>query len=185
MAPITVVVFYPLTQVGKRRGGVFLKTGVVAKKQKNTTEVSDFFISFLLFITAPLIVCLCPIFHRLSQTRVMPGLSIWLRSKSTKPISVVTTIRQGRWSSSFEKVEKELSEPRSSPECLYLSVHKHHFGIVYVLICTQLFFFSMHHYINVWDNLGLNYDNTTMCLIMSSPVYFSYIPFIIIIVTQT
>ncbi|CAF93050.1 unnamed protein product [Tetraodon nigroviridis] len=31
-------VFYSLTQVGKRRGGVFLKTGVVAKKQKNTTE---------------------------------------------------------------------------------------------------------------------------------------------------
>ncbi|KAM9346707.1 telomerase RNA component interacting RNase isoform 2-T2 [Symphorus nematophorus] len=38
-APITVSVFYPLTQVGKRRGGVFLKTGMVAKKQKNDTEV--------------------------------------------------------------------------------------------------------------------------------------------------
>ncbi|XP_043956410.1 telomerase RNA component interacting RNase isoform X2 [Gambusia affinis] len=32
--PVTVSVFYPLTQVGKRRGGVFLKTGMVAKKQK-------------------------------------------------------------------------------------------------------------------------------------------------------
>uniref|UniRef100_A0A3Q3II56 Uncharacterized protein n=1 Tax=Monopterus albus TaxID=43700 RepID=A0A3Q3II56_MONAL len=39
-APITVSVFYPLTQVGKRRGGVFLKTGMVAKKQKQDTEVS-------------------------------------------------------------------------------------------------------------------------------------------------
>lgn len=49
MAPITVVVFYPLTQVGKRRGGVFLKTGVVAKKQRNITEVSDvFFLSCFL-----------------------------------------------------------------------------------------------------------------------------------------
>uniref|UniRef100_A0A671YFE7 Telomerase RNA component interacting RNase n=1 Tax=Sparus aurata TaxID=8175 RepID=A0A671YFE7_SPAAU len=38
-APITVSVFYPLTQVGKRRGGVFLKTGMVAKKQKNDTDV--------------------------------------------------------------------------------------------------------------------------------------------------
>ncbi|XP_042369559.1 telomerase RNA component interacting RNase-like, partial [Plectropomus leopardus] len=37
-APITVSVFYPLTQVGKRRGGVFLKTGIVAKKQKDDTE---------------------------------------------------------------------------------------------------------------------------------------------------
>uniref|UniRef100_A0A665TQH0 Telomerase RNA component interacting RNase n=1 Tax=Echeneis naucrates TaxID=173247 RepID=A0A665TQH0_ECHNA len=37
-APITVSVFYPLTQVGKRRGGVFLKTGMVAKKQKQDTE---------------------------------------------------------------------------------------------------------------------------------------------------
>lgn len=33
-------VFYPLTQVGKRRGGVFLKTGMVAKKQKQDAEVS-------------------------------------------------------------------------------------------------------------------------------------------------
>lgn len=49
MAPITVVVFYPLTQVGKRRGGVFLKTGVVAKKQRNTTEVSDVFSVLLSF----------------------------------------------------------------------------------------------------------------------------------------
>ncbi|XP_027141033.1 telomerase RNA component interacting RNase isoform X1 [Larimichthys crocea] len=38
-APVTVSVFYPLTQVGKRRGGVFLKTGMVAKKQKHDTEV--------------------------------------------------------------------------------------------------------------------------------------------------
>lgn len=38
---VTVSVFYPLTQVGKRRGGVFLKTGMVAKKQKQETEVSD------------------------------------------------------------------------------------------------------------------------------------------------
>uniref|UniRef100_A0A3B4UY70 Telomerase RNA component interacting RNase n=1 Tax=Seriola dumerili TaxID=41447 RepID=A0A3B4UY70_SERDU len=37
-APITVSVFYPLTQVGKRRGGVFLKTGMVAKKQKQDSE---------------------------------------------------------------------------------------------------------------------------------------------------
>uniref|UniRef100_A0A8C6UJC6 Telomerase RNA component interacting RNase n=1 Tax=Neogobius melanostomus TaxID=47308 RepID=A0A8C6UJC6_9GOBI len=37
-APITVSVFYALTQVGKRRGGVFLKTGVVAKKQKQDSE---------------------------------------------------------------------------------------------------------------------------------------------------
>uniref|UniRef100_A0A672GR66 Telomerase RNA component interacting RNase n=1 Tax=Salarias fasciatus TaxID=181472 RepID=A0A672GR66_SALFA len=37
-APITVSVFYPLTQVGKRRGGVFLKTGIVAKKQKQDSE---------------------------------------------------------------------------------------------------------------------------------------------------
>ncbi|XP_047212457.1 telomerase RNA component interacting RNase-like isoform X3 [Girardinichthys multiradiatus] len=36
--PVTVSVFYPLTQVGKRRGGVFLKTGVVAKKQKQDAE---------------------------------------------------------------------------------------------------------------------------------------------------
>ncbi|KAJ0058037.1 hypothetical protein NL108_007264 [Boleophthalmus pectinirostris] len=39
-ARITVSVFYALTQVGKRRGGVFLKTGVVAKKQKQDSEVS-------------------------------------------------------------------------------------------------------------------------------------------------
>ncbi|KAI4799378.1 hypothetical protein KUCAC02_016976 [Chaenocephalus aceratus] len=37
-APVTVSVFYPLTQVGKRRGGVFLKTGMVAKKLKDETE---------------------------------------------------------------------------------------------------------------------------------------------------
>ncbi|XP_053300213.1 telomerase RNA component interacting RNase [Pleuronectes platessa] len=37
-APVTVSVFYPLTQVGKRRGGVFLKTGMVAKKQKDDSE---------------------------------------------------------------------------------------------------------------------------------------------------
>lgn len=153
-----------------------------SRKTPQKSVMFDFFFAF--WITAPLIVCLCPVFHRLSQTRVMPGLSIWLRSKSTKPISVVTTIRQGRWSSSFEKMEKELSEHGSSPECLYLSVHRQHFGIVYVLICTVFFFNAS--LLNVWDNLGLNYDyNTTMCLIMSSPVYFSYIPFSIIIVTQT
>ncbi|XP_024920250.1 telomerase RNA component interacting RNase isoform X1 [Cynoglossus semilaevis] len=38
--PVTVSVFYPLTQVGKRRGGVFLKTGVVVKKQKQDTEAT-------------------------------------------------------------------------------------------------------------------------------------------------
>uniref|UniRef100_A0A667ZM34 Telomerase RNA component interacting RNase n=1 Tax=Myripristis murdjan TaxID=586833 RepID=A0A667ZM34_9TELE len=37
-ARVTVSVFYPLTQVGKRRGGVFLKTGMVAKKQKQDSE---------------------------------------------------------------------------------------------------------------------------------------------------
>lgn len=40
-ALITVSVFYPLTQVGKRRGGVFLKTGMVAKKLKDESEVSE------------------------------------------------------------------------------------------------------------------------------------------------
>uniref|UniRef100_A0A8C8DSQ3 Telomerase RNA component interacting RNase n=1 Tax=Oryzias sinensis TaxID=183150 RepID=A0A8C8DSQ3_9TELE len=39
-SPVTVSVFYPLTQVGKRRGGVFLKTGMVAKKQKQDSDVS-------------------------------------------------------------------------------------------------------------------------------------------------
>lgn len=39
-APVTVSVFYPLTQVGKRRGGVFLKTGIVEKKKKQDTDVS-------------------------------------------------------------------------------------------------------------------------------------------------
>lgn len=40
-ARITVAVFYPFTQVGKRRGGskLALKTGVVAKKQKTEDEV--------------------------------------------------------------------------------------------------------------------------------------------------
>ncbi|KAL7989286.1 hypothetical protein Chor_011952 [Crotalus horridus] len=40
-ARITVAVFYPFTQVGKRRGGskLALKTGVVAKKQKTEEEV--------------------------------------------------------------------------------------------------------------------------------------------------
>ncbi|XP_030052803.1 telomerase RNA component interacting RNase isoform X1 [Microcaecilia unicolor] len=40
-ARVTVTVFYPLTQVGKRRGGskLALKTGVVAKKQKTEDEV--------------------------------------------------------------------------------------------------------------------------------------------------
>lgn len=51
IAPITVVVFYPLTQVGKRRGGVFLKTGVVAKKQRNVTEVSENVFLFCLFFS--------------------------------------------------------------------------------------------------------------------------------------
>uniref|UniRef100_A0A8C7GTE7 Telomerase RNA component interacting RNase n=1 Tax=Oncorhynchus kisutch TaxID=8019 RepID=A0A8C7GTE7_ONCKI len=39
-ARITVSVFYPLTQVGKRRGGskLALKTGMVAKKQKVDPE---------------------------------------------------------------------------------------------------------------------------------------------------
>lgn len=41
-ARITVAVFCPFTQVGKRRGGnkLALKTGVVAKKQKTEEEVS-------------------------------------------------------------------------------------------------------------------------------------------------
>lgn len=41
-ARVTVSVFSPPTQVGKRRGGakLALKTGVVAKKQKHDSEVS-------------------------------------------------------------------------------------------------------------------------------------------------
>lgn len=41
-APVTVAVFCPFTQVGKRRGGnkLALKTGIVAKKQKTEDEVS-------------------------------------------------------------------------------------------------------------------------------------------------
>ena len=44
-ARITVSVFYPLTQVGKRRGGskLALKTGMVAKKQKVDPEVQEIF----------------------------------------------------------------------------------------------------------------------------------------------
>lgn len=146
MAPITVIVFYPLTQVGKRRGGVFLKTGVVAKKQKNTTEVSEVLFYFCLLSELQLprwhCVSVLSLPYRLNLTRVMPGLSIWPRSKSTKPINVVTTIRQGRWSSSFETVDiRTLSEPWSSPECLYPLVHRHRlflfFCIVYVLLCTR------------------------------------------------
>lgn len=40
-APVTVAVFCPFTQVGKRRGGnkLALKTGIVAKKQKTEDEV--------------------------------------------------------------------------------------------------------------------------------------------------
>ena len=63
-APVTVSVFYPLTQVGKRRGGVFLKTGMVAKKQKQDTEVSgdvdddDCVVDLnCVLLTAPLITC--------------------------------------------------------------------------------------------------------------------------------
>lgn len=41
-APVTLAVFCPFTQVGKRRGGnkLALKTGIVAKKQKTEDEVS-------------------------------------------------------------------------------------------------------------------------------------------------
>lgn len=71
---------------------------------------------------------------------MMPGLSIWLRSKSTKPISVVMTIRQGHSSSSFEKVESKNSQPGSGPECLYLSVHRHNFGIICIICTCQSFY---------------------------------------------
>lgn len=145
MAPITVIVFYPLTQVGKRRGGVFLKTGVVAKKQKNTTEVSEVLFYFCLLSELQLprwhCVSVLSLPYRLNLTRVMPGLSIWPRSKNTKPINAVTTIRQGRWSSSFETVDiRTLSEPWSSPECPYPLVHRHCLFLVFLYcLCITLY----------------------------------------------
>lgn len=42
---------------------------------------------------------------RSSQARAMLGQSTWLRSKSTKPTSVATTIRPGLWSSRFQKAD--------------------------------------------------------------------------------
>lgn len=55
--------------------------------------------------TFPLVITLCLLSCRSSQARAMLGQSTWLRSKSTKPTSVATTIRPGLWSSRFQKAD--------------------------------------------------------------------------------
>lgn len=90
--------------MGKRRGGVFLKTGIVAKKQKQDTEVSGME-GGNIDCVVPTGDNLCLLPCRLSQARAMLGLSTWLRWKSTKPTSVATTTKPGLWSSRLQEVE--------------------------------------------------------------------------------